>query len=194
MGTGAREQQVANVRPDRVMLTTPGTGPGQGNISRQEAAVILGLPGLQKDAKGDPIVVFQSMVPIEGRRRSSGNRIYFPLVGVTSQITQFAPELRFTAGRAFRSGLQELIASNSCRRQFVDLRVDRCSAESQSIDQEPGLVILGRGCIQVPIRGQQVPAHFPEAEVHQRRGSRFGTLSNGLRRGEFRQSGQQPRK
>src|SRR5262245_40702578 len=66
MGTGAREQQVANVRPDRVMLTTRGTRPGQGSITRQEAAVIPGLPGVRRDAKGDPIVVFQSMVPIEG--------------------------------------------------------------------------------------------------------------------------------
>ena len=119
MGAGAREQQVANVRPDRVILTTAGTRAGQGSITRQEAAVILGLPGVRKDAKGEPIVVFQSMVPIEGRRRSTGNGIYFPLVGVTPNLTEFAPEIRFTAGRAFRPGLQELVASNSCVRQFV---------------------------------------------------------------------------
>ncbi|HEX4973730.1 MAG TPA: hypothetical protein VFV69_21995, partial [Steroidobacteraceae bacterium] len=57
MGTGAREQQEANVRPDRVVLTTRGTVQGQGSITKQEAAVILGLPGIRKDAKGEPIVV-----------------------------------------------------------------------------------------------------------------------------------------
>src|SRR5215510_2077271 len=119
MGTGAREQQVANVRPDRVILTSAGTRPGQGSISRQEAVVIPDLPGVRRDAKGDPIVVFQSMVPIEGRRRSTGNRIYFPLVGVSQQLSEYAPEIRFTAGRPFTPGLQELIASNSCDRQFV---------------------------------------------------------------------------
>jgi putative ABC transport system permease protein len=119
MGTGAREQQVANVRPDRVVLTTAGTQRGQGNITKQEAAVILGLPGVRRNAAGVPIVVFQSMVPIEGRRRSTGNRIYFPLVGVTGAMTDFAPEIQFTAGRAFKSGLPELVASNACRRQFV---------------------------------------------------------------------------
>lgn len=123
MGSGAREQQVANVRPDRVILTTTGTRPGQGSITRQEAAVVLGLPGVRKDAKGDAIVVFQSMVPIEGRRRGTGNRIYFPLVGVTSKMTEYAPELHFTAGRAFRSGLPELVASNSCSRQFVGFEI-----------------------------------------------------------------------
>jgi putative ABC transport system permease protein len=119
MGTGARAQQIANVRPDRVVLTTTGTRPGQGNISKQEAAVILGLPGVRRTAADVPIVVFQSMVPIEGRRRSTDKRIYFPLVGVTAALTEFAPEIHFTAGRAFTSGLSELVASNACTRQFV---------------------------------------------------------------------------
>jgi putative ABC transport system permease protein len=119
MGAGARAQQMANIHPDRVMLTTTGTQPGQGSISKQEAAVILGLPGVRKDAKGEPIVVFQSMVPIEGRRRSTGKRIYFPLVGVTSKMIALAPELHFTGGRAFEPGLHELVATNSCSRQFA---------------------------------------------------------------------------
>jgi putative ABC transport system permease protein len=119
MGTGAREQQIANVRPDRVVLTTTGTRPGQGSITKEEAAAILGLPGVRQTAAGTPIVVFQSMVPIEGRRRSTDKRIYFPLVGVTSALTEFAPELHFTAGRAFTSGLSELVASNACNRQFI---------------------------------------------------------------------------
>src|SRR5262245_3696865 len=108
MGTGAREQQTANVRSDRVVLTTRGTMQGQGSISKQEAAVILGLPGVRKDAKGAPIIVFQAMVPIEGRLRSTGKRIYFPLVGVTARMSELAPDLRFTTGRPFHSGLHEL--------------------------------------------------------------------------------------
>jgi len=123
MGTGAREQQLANVRADRVVLTTTGTRMGQGTISRQEAAVVLGLPGVRKDAKGDPIVVFQAMAPIEGRGRATGERIFFPLIGVTSKITEFAPERRFTAGRPFRPGLHELVASNACSRRFVGFEI-----------------------------------------------------------------------
>jgi len=119
IGTGAREQQEANVRPDRAVLTTRGTVQGQGSITKQEAAVILGLPGIRKDAKGEPIVVFQAMVPIEGRRRASDQRIYFPLVGTTAKLTELTPDLHFTAGRSFRPGLHELVASNACRRQFI---------------------------------------------------------------------------
>lgn len=119
MEAGAREQQTANIRSDGVVLTTRGTMQGQGSITKQEAAVILGLPGVRKDARGEPIVVFQAMVPIEGRRRSTGKRIYFPLVGVTGKMSELASDLRFTAGRAFEPGLHELVASNACRRQFA---------------------------------------------------------------------------
>lgn len=119
MGAGAREQQAANIRLDRVILTTTGTRPWQGNVSKQEAAVILGLPGVKRNAAGTPVVVFQTMVPIEGRRHLTGNRIHFPLVGVTTALSDLAPEMRFTAGRPFKSGLSELVASNACVRQFV---------------------------------------------------------------------------
>jgi putative ABC transport system permease protein len=119
METGAREQQTANVKPDRVVLTTRGTLQGQGSITKQEAAVILGLPGVRQDAKGDPLVVFQSMIPIEGRLRSTGKRIYFPLVGVTQEIDYLESDVHFTSGRAFKPGLHELVASNACRRQFA---------------------------------------------------------------------------
>lgn len=123
MGTGAREQQTANVRPDRVVLTTTGTRMGQGNVTKQEAAVILGLPGVKRTAADTPIVIFHSMVPMEGRRRSTGKRLYFPLVGVTAALRDYAPEIHFTAGHAFTSGLPELIASNACNRQFIDFEL-----------------------------------------------------------------------
>ena len=45
--------------------------------------------------------------------------MFFPLVGTTANLTQLRPEIRLTDGRMFRPGLHELIASNSCRRQFT---------------------------------------------------------------------------
>jgi putative ABC transport system permease protein len=118
MGTGARRQETADARPDRVVLTTTGTRPGQGNISRDEIAAILALPGVRKDADGQALVVFESMVFVEGRRRVTGTRIYFPLVGVSANVIRQRPEMRFTQGRMFKPGLHELIVSNPCVRQF----------------------------------------------------------------------------
>ncbi len=119
MGMGARRQEMGAVRADHVILSTTGERSGQSNISREEAAGILDLPGIQRGPRGEPIVVFESMIFVEGRRRGTGNRIYFPLVGVTPTVTQYNPEMHFTAGRMFQSGLHELVASNPCARQFI---------------------------------------------------------------------------
>jgi putative ABC transport system permease protein len=123
MGTGAHRQEMGDVRADRVILATSGQRVWQSNVSRGEAAAILGLPGILRSPQGEPIVVFQSVVPIEGRRRVMGNRIYFPLVGITPNVTEYLPELRFTGGRMFQTGLHELIASNPCARQFAGFEV-----------------------------------------------------------------------
>jgi putative ABC transport system permease protein len=123
MGSGARRQEMGSVRADHVILSTSGARSGQSNISRDEAVGILGLPGIQRGAQGEPIVVFQSMILIEGRRRVTGTRIYFPLVGVTSTVTQYAPGIHFTAGRMFQPGLHELIAGNPCARQFTGFEI-----------------------------------------------------------------------
>jgi putative ABC transport system permease protein len=119
MGTGARRQEMGNVRADRVVLITSGARVWQSDISREEAAAVLELPGILKGSGGEPIVVPETEVPVEGRRRVLGNRIFFPLIGTTPTVTQYRPEMRFTGGRMFQTGLHELIAGNSCARQFT---------------------------------------------------------------------------
>jgi putative ABC transport system permease protein len=123
MGAGARRQEMADVRADHATLIKSGTRYGQSNISRDEVAAILSLPGIQKGIEGEPIVVFESIVPIEGRRRVTGNRIYFPLIGITSTVIQYQPQIRFAAGRMFKPGLHELIASRPCVRQFTGFEI-----------------------------------------------------------------------
>ena len=119
MGTGARRQEMGDVRADHVMLSTTGTRFGQSSITRAEAAAILGLPGIRKGSQGEPIVVLESLVIIEGHRRGTGARIFFPLLGINQTLAQYQPELRFTGGRMFQPGLHELIAGNPCTRQFT---------------------------------------------------------------------------
>ena len=119
MGTGARRQEMGNVRADRVVLITSGGRVWQSNISREEAAAVVELPGILRGAQGEPIVVYESEIPVEGRRRGLGKRIYFPLIGTTTTVTQYRPEMHFTSGRMFQTGLHELIAGNPCARQFT---------------------------------------------------------------------------
>src|SRR6202167_5315802 len=60
MGTGARRQELGNVRADRVVLMTSGARVFQSDISREEAAAVIGLPGILKGAGGEPIVVAET--------------------------------------------------------------------------------------------------------------------------------------
>ena len=115
MGTGARQQEIGDVRADRVVLNG---ADAQKDIPRDEGAAIRDLPGIRRGADGEPTAILQSLVPLEGRRRITGNRIFFPLIGVSSGIVQLQPEMRFTEGRMFQRGLHEFIVSNPCVRQF----------------------------------------------------------------------------
>ncbi len=118
MGVGARQQALGDVRPDRVIFTSSGSLGMDGSIPREEAATVRELPGLLHGAQGEPVVVFQTFIPMEGRRRVTNRRIFFPLLGVSAGLTALVPEMHFTQGRMFRPGLHELIASNACARQF----------------------------------------------------------------------------
>lgn len=123
MGIGVRREAMWNVREDRVILTSIGARDMQSNISRDEALTARDLPGIKKGIDGAPIVVFESMIPIEAGRRVTGTRIFFPLVGTTATFTRYRPEIRFTGGRLFQRGLPELIAGNACSRQFTGFEI-----------------------------------------------------------------------
>jgi putative ABC transport system permease protein len=119
MGTGALRQAMGDVRADRVILTSVGARGIQSSIPRDQAVTARDLPGIKRSTDGESIVVFESLVPIEGRRRVTGRRIFFPLIGTTATYIQYRPEIRFTGGRGFQRGLHELIANNACSRQFT---------------------------------------------------------------------------
>jgi putative ABC transport system permease protein len=85
--------------------------------------MIRDLPGIRRNAQGKPIVVFQVTVFIQARSKNDRSQNGFPLIGVTPGLTDYQPELRITAGRLFRPGLHELIASDKCVREYTDFDV-----------------------------------------------------------------------
>ena len=99
MGVGARREAMGNMRPDRaILLSVDAPSPNQSNIAKDAAASIRDLPGIRRNAAGEPIAVAQVSVfvlsPRQGRRGSFG----FPVAGVTPGLTDYharvAPDLR----------------------------------------------------------------------------------------------------
>jgi putative ABC transport system permease protein len=124
MGVGARRAAMGNVRPDRAsVLSVDAVGPGQSDIPKDVAALIGDLPGIRRNASGQPIAVPQTLVFVEARRNDSGNLVGFPMTGAGAGLADYAPELHLTAGRMFRPGLLELIASNYCAHQYQHFSV-----------------------------------------------------------------------
>jgi putative ABC transport system permease protein len=119
MGAGAHQQALGNARDDIATVTNRGTRGLESSIPRDEANAVADLPGVAPGSDGKPLIAYQSLVIMEGRRRGTGVRVFFPLIGTSATVTAMRPEMRFTAGRMFRPGLHELIASNPCVRTFT---------------------------------------------------------------------------
>jgi putative ABC transport system permease protein len=137
MGTGARRQEMSNVRDDQVAVAEIGQRPLFGSISREDAAAAQNLPYIRRDQDGRPIVVMESVIPIDVRRRQSGVRIFIPLIGVTPNIAVYQPNLKFTAGRMFRPGMRELVVSNLCTRLFSGFEI----GDARSIQGTPWTIV-----------------------------------------------------
>lgn len=119
MGTGARRQALGDLRDDVVILNSHGARGLQSSIPREEAVAVRDLPGIARGTDGEPVVVPESLVIIEGRRHVTRRRVFFPLVGTSAAANQLRPGMHFTAGRMFQPGLHELIVSNPCVHQFT---------------------------------------------------------------------------
>jgi putative ABC transport system permease protein len=115
---------MGNASPNRAILTSvDAPSPGQSNIAQDAATLIRSLPGIRRNAKGEPIIVFQADVFIQARNKADRTPTGFTLIGMTPGLADYEPELHITAGRMFTPGLRELIASNKCARQYTDFGV-----------------------------------------------------------------------
>lgn len=125
MGVGARRAAMGNVRADRAsVLSVDAVGPGQSSLPKDIAVLIKDLPGIRRNSSGQPIAVPEVSVFVEARRKDSGNVVGFPMIGAGAGLTDYAPELHLTAGRMFRPGLREIIASNYCAHQYQHFNVE----------------------------------------------------------------------
>jgi putative ABC transport system permease protein len=145
MGAGARNEVMGNVRPDRaVLLSTAAPEPMQSSISKEIAGLIHDLPGIRRNAGGDPIALSQVEVLMRARSKDSATSVSFPIIGSSAGLEDYAPELHLTSGRMYRPGLHELIASGYCARRYQGFGV----GESRVIEGVEWLVVghfdLGR--------------------------------------------------
>ena len=138
MGVGARQAAMGNVRADRAtVLSVDAVTTAQSNIPKDLAALIGDLPGIRRNSRGKPIAMPEVRVFVTARRKTSGSSVGFLITGAGAGFTDYATELHLTAGRMFRPGLRELIASNYCAHQYQQFGV----GDKQVIEGAEWLVV-----------------------------------------------------
>jgi putative ABC transport system permease protein len=124
MSVGARRAAMGDVRPDRAsVLSVDAAEPDRSDIPKDLAELIADLPGIRRNSRGQPIAVPEVAVYVQARRKDSDNAVGFSVIGAGAGLTDYLPELHLTAGRMFRPGLREIIASNDCAHRYQNFSV-----------------------------------------------------------------------
>jgi len=119
IGAGIEMMTMKNVRNDRVILRS--TSGGQ--LPRSAAQVAETLPGIKSDVNGEPLVSADVVLAVQARKKTGGSKATVTVVGVSRKYDKVYPEIRVTAGRAFQSGLHELIVGSNAWRNYRGLNI-----------------------------------------------------------------------
>jgi putative ABC transport system permease protein len=90
-------------------------------LPRDQARMVLTMPGIARDADGAPIADMGIMVAVPAVLRKNNARLPVLLRGIGTKGVVLQPALHLVAGRMFRPGSRELIAGVRARDQFKDM-------------------------------------------------------------------------
>jgi len=124
MAAGLQHTLAANGRDDRVVVLRAGSDTEIGSaLSRADLDAVAGLPGIARDAAGQPIASFDvaAVVNVPGARPGEDRNV--TLRGVSPSFASVRPELRVVEGRLFRPAVRELIVGSGAAAQFGGMAV-----------------------------------------------------------------------
>ncbi len=104
--------------------------------------VVRFLPGIARNADGDPMAVGEIVVNVN-HTRMDGESSNIILRGTSGRSLELRPEARIVDGRMFRSGLREIVASRSLSQRFQNLTVGSSVHFGRSDWQVVGLFDAG---------------------------------------------------
>jgi ABC-type antimicrobial peptide transport system permease subunit len=131
LAEGVRKTLTTNVSPLNVVVMRVGAQSDvQSFIENERFAVLQGLPGIARDAQGQPLVSPES-VPLINVPRKDGKKTNVVVRGVQAAAFGLRP-MRIVAGRKFREGTSEAIVSRRTQQRFAHMEIgDTVKAGSQ---------------------------------------------------------------
>ena len=121
IGASFRDLATKGTRPDRMIVTSAGDRGGA--MKRDTVLALSSLDGLKRGADGKALVSGVLFGFAEGRKRTDGIRVMYPIRGVEPRFFGIFPELRVTDGRMFQPGLHEVIVGTARRAATTGLEL-----------------------------------------------------------------------
>jgi putative ABC transport system permease protein len=88
-------------------------------ISHDTVALVSQVPQVLKNAQGHPIASPELLVVASLRKRSAGLAANVAIRGVGEAVWDLRPQIKITAGRMFKSGLNEMLVGQGVHEQFA---------------------------------------------------------------------------
>jgi putative ABC transport system permease protein len=124
MAEGFRHTLASTGRLDRVIVLRAGSDSElSSGIPRDQATLLLNLPGVRRDAQGRPLASAEVNVMVELPGRVSPEPNNVPFRGVQPAAFAIRDEVRIVDGRRFARGVREVIVGRKAARQFAGLEV-----------------------------------------------------------------------
>jgi ABC-type antimicrobial peptide transport system permease subunit len=122
LAEGVRKTLTTNVSPLNVVVMRVGAQSDvQSFIENERFAVIQGLPGIARDAQGQPLVS-PEVVPLINVPRKDGKKTNVVVRGVLPAAFGLRP-MRVVEGRMFREGTSEAIVSRRTQQRFAGMQI-----------------------------------------------------------------------
>lgn len=122
MSEGFRITLTATGRDDEaIVLRAAATAELSSNLTRDAVNIISHKPGVLKDKDGNPIDSAEAVLVTNLPKKTTGTSSNVEVRGVGPGVWDLRPNIKISAGRTFKPGLQELIAGKGAVAQFKGL-------------------------------------------------------------------------
>jgi len=123
IGAGLLKSAEGGASPNRAIVLSSGAAAAyMGQISREQAAIIMDGPGIKTAPDGKPMADPQATIIVEVTKKTGGTT-NTAIVGSTPRWLRLDPHFKLIKGRMFRPAVRELIVGKAAASEFANLDV-----------------------------------------------------------------------
>ncbi len=140
-------------------------------ISRDNVNLLLGAPGIAKNANGDSIASAELYVIVDGIKRSSQTEVNLPMRGISPVGIELRDNVEIVQGRMFESGRNEIIVGLGVSKEFEGFELGKRIRFGKSEWEVVGIFSTGGSAFE-----SELWADAPTVQSQFNRGSTFQTM------------------